>query len=69
MSSQTVPLAADLLRSVSSNPALSEDTLQCLQCLAAEIRNNEVGKSVLLQSGAINSILMELEAGYRNKSR
>lgn len=69
VSSQTVPLTSDLVRAVSANPALTEASLQCLNSLASEIRNNEISKTSLLQSGAINNILIELETGHKNKSR
>ena len=69
VSSQTVSLAQDLVRAVSSYPGLSSASLQCLNCIASEIRNNEVSKTALLQSGVIAQILFELEAGMKNKSR
>ena len=69
VSSQTVSLSPDLVRAVSNNPGLMDPTVNCLQGLAAETRNNEISKTVILQSGAINHILLELEAGLENKSR
>ena len=33
------------------------------------VRNNEITKTAVLQSGAINHILLELEAGLENNSR
>ena len=69
MSSQTVSLSLDLARAVSNNPSLREDTVHCLQSLAGETRNSEVSKTAVLQSGAIQHLLLELEAGLENKSR
>ena len=69
VSSQTVSLSPDLVRSVSSYPGLSAASLQCLTCLASEIRNNEITKTALLQSGAVNQILLELETAGKHNSR
>ena len=69
VSSQTVSLSMDLVRAVSNNPSLGEATVSCLQGLAGETRNNEITKTVVLQSGAINHILLELEAGMESKCR
>ena len=69
VSSQTVSLSLELVRAVSNNPSLMEATVNCLQGVAGETRNNELSKTVILQSGVINHILLELEAGLENKSR
>ena len=69
VSSQTVPLSLDLVRAVSNNPSLREDTVSCLQGVAGEARTNEISKTAILQSGAINQLVLELEAGLESQSR
>ena len=69
VSSQTVQLSMDLVRAVSNNPSLREATVSCLQGVAGEMRNNEITKTAILQSGAINHIVLELEAGLESQSR
>ena len=68
-SRETVSLSPELVRAVSNNPSLMEATVDCLQGLTAESRNNEITKTAVIQSGAINHILLELEAGLENNSR
>ena len=59
--STNCPVSRDLLRSVSGSPALSATCLESLQSLESLIKNGEVMRTEVIQSGAVESLLSELE--------
>ena len=68
-SGTSIAVSLELMRTVSGSPSLSDSTLHLLQNVGAEIKNGEVSRAVITQSGIVQQLLSELEMENKNSSR
>ena len=68
-SGTSISVSSELMRTVAGSPSLSDSTLHLLQSVGAEIKNGEVSRAVITQSGIVQQLLSELEMENKNSSR